>query len=108
MKEQKSSVLTASAHVALTLGGNETIAPKSSPAKNITISEVQPVSTPTSAVSFAGGKRNASPNVNDPVDKCLKVTDVPGEVQSPIRNGVTRSPVNSQTHLQTLILELRI
>ena len=107
LKEQESSVPTImSAHVAPTPGGKDTIAPEKSPAKNITISGVQYVSTPTSTALFAGEKRNASPNVNDPVDKCLKETVVPDDVQSPIRNGVATVPENSQTHLQTPIVDL--
>ena len=100
-------MLTPLPHVTPALGSNVTIAPKSSPTKNITISDVQPVSTPTPAASSAGEKRNASPNVNVSVDKCLKITEIPGEVQTPIRHGVTQSQVISQTHLQTPITDLK-
>ena len=93
------------AHVAPTPGGKDTIVPEKSPLKNIIISEVQYVSTPISTALFAGEKRNASPNVNDPVDKCLKQMVVTDDVQSPIRNGVA-TPENSHTHLQTPIVDL--
>ena len=96
-----------SAHVAPTPGGKDTIAPEESPEKNITISNVQYVSTPTSTALVTGGKRNASPNVNGPVDKFLKKSAVPEEVQSPIKNGVTTVPENSQTHLQTPVVDLK-
>ena len=118
LKEQKSSVPTSmSAHVTPTTGGNVTIAPGKSPVKSITpvkspvksitISDVKYVSTPTPIVLKAGAKRNASPHVNDPVDKCLKETVVPEEVQSPIRMGVTMAPETSQTHLQTSLTDLK-
>ena len=106
LKEQDSGVPNIkSAHVAPTPGGKDTIVPEKSPLKNIIISEVQYVSTPISTALFAGEKRNASPNVNDPVDKCLKQTVATDDVQSPIRNGVA-TPKNSQTHLQTPIVDL--
>ena len=108
LKEQESSEPTImSAHVAPTPGGKDTFAPKKSPAKSITISEVKYVSTPTSTALIAGEKRNASPHVSDPVDKCLREAVVLDEVQSPIRTGVTTVPENSQTHLQTPIVDLK-
>ncbi len=109
LKEQDSNVPTiTSAHVATTPGRLDAIAPEKSPAKNITISDVQYVSTPTSNALSAGGKRlHASPHVNDPVDKCLKETVVPDGVQSPIKNGVAKALENSQTHLQTPIVDLK-
>ena len=108
LKEQDSRVPNIkSAHVAPTPGGKDTFALEKSPAKKkITISEVQYVSTPTSTALIAGGKRNASPHVDDPVEKCLRDAVVLHEVQSPIRTGVATVPENSQPHLQTPIVDL--
>jgi len=107
LKEQVSNVPSSkSAHIAPTPGGKDTFALEKSPAKNIIISEVQYVSTPTSTALIAEGKRNASPHVDDPVEKCLRDAVVPHEVHSHIRNGVATVPENSQTHLQTPIVDL--
>ena len=108
LKEQDSRVPNIkSAHVALTPGGKDTTAPEKSPSKNITLSEVQYVSTPTSTALIAGGKRNASPHVDDPVEKCLRDAVVLHEVQSPIRTGVTTVPENFQTHFQNPTVDLK-